>query len=90
MIVRSFLRSKRSSSRPRPKCQVGKADRNKHLQYYEVKLGRKAAHLTHEGIAEAQRVAGIGSLYVDQNIDLPHLLEQSFMLMRCTSLIAIM
>ena len=53
------------------------ADRNKHLQYYEVKLERKATHLTHDGIAEAQRVAGIGSFYVDQNIDLPHLLEQS-------------
>ncbi|MDX2117091.1 MAG: preprotein translocase subunit SecA [Planctomycetota bacterium] len=53
------------------------AERNRHVQYYEVKLERKAAHLTHDGVAEAQRVAGIGSFYVDQNIDLPHLLEQS-------------
>ncbi|MCC6677309.1 MAG: preprotein translocase subunit SecA [Phycisphaerales bacterium] len=52
-------------------------DRNKFVQYYEVKPERKAAHLTHEGIAEAQRAAGVGSFYVDQNMDLPHLLEQA-------------
>jgi preprotein translocase subunit SecA len=51
--------------------------RDKHTQYYEVKPERKSSHLTHEGVAEAQRAAGIGSFYVDQNIDVPHLLEQS-------------
>ncbi len=30
-----------------------------------------------EGIAEAQNEAGIGSFYVGQNMDVPHLLEQS-------------
>jgi preprotein translocase subunit SecA len=53
------------------------AARDKHAQYYEVKEERKQTHLTHEGVSEAQRVAGIGSFYVDQNMDLPHLLEQS-------------
>jgi preprotein translocase subunit SecA len=53
------------------------ADRSRHVQYYEVKLERKSCHLTHEGVAEAQRAAGLGSFYVDQNMDLPHLLEQS-------------
>ena len=53
------------------------AARDQHKQYFEVKLERKSAHLTHEGVTEAQRVAGIGSFYVDQNIDVPHLLEQS-------------
>ncbi len=53
------------------------SERDKHVPYYEVKLERKQAHVTHDGVAEAQRAAGIGSLYVDQNIDLPHLLEQS-------------
>jgi preprotein translocase subunit SecA len=33
--------------------------------------------VTHDGVAEAQRVAQVGSFYVDQNMDLPHLLEQS-------------
>jgi len=51
--------------------------RDKNLQYFEVKMERKSAHLTHEGVSEAQRVAQVGSLYVDENIDLPHLLEQS-------------
>jgi preprotein translocase subunit SecA len=36
-----------------------------------------SVHVTHDGIAEAQRVAGIGSFYVDENMDMPHLLEQS-------------
>jgi preprotein translocase subunit SecA len=53
------------------------AERNKFKQYYEVQLDRKAVHLTHEGVAEAQRAAGVGSLYVGENVDLPHLLEQS-------------
>jgi preprotein translocase subunit SecA len=51
--------------------------RDRHDQYYEVHLERKSCHLTHDGIAEAQRVAGVGSFYVDENMDLPHLLEQS-------------
>ena len=52
-------------------------ERDTHTQYYEVKMERKSAHLTHEGIAEAQRVAGVGSFYVDENQDLPHLVEQA-------------
>jgi preprotein translocase subunit SecA len=52
-------------------------ERSKHVQYYETKPERKQAFVTHDGISEAQRVAGIGSFYVDQNMDLPHLLEQS-------------
>ncbi len=53
------------------------AARATHTQYYEVKMERKQAHVTHDGIAEAQRVAGIGSFFVGENIDMPHLLEQS-------------
>ncbi|MCC6283966.1 MAG: preprotein translocase subunit SecA [Phycisphaerales bacterium] len=51
--------------------------RDQHKQYFETHPERKSCHLTHEGIAEAQRFAGVGSLYVDQNMDLPHLIEQS-------------
>ncbi|KAA0214952.1 MAG: preprotein translocase subunit SecA [Leptolyngbya sp. PLA3] len=51
--------------------------RDEHVQYYELELDRKQSHLTHEGIAEAQRAANIGSFYVDENMDVPHLLEQS-------------
>ncbi|MBL8763624.1 MAG: preprotein translocase subunit SecA [Phycisphaerae bacterium] len=53
------------------------ADRASHTQFYELQMDRKQCHLTHHGIAEAQRVAGIGSFYVGENMDVPHLLEQS-------------
>ncbi len=53
------------------------AERDKHTQYYELQMERKQCHLSHEGISEAQRAAGIGSFYVDQNMDVPHLLEQA-------------
>jgi preprotein translocase subunit SecA len=61
------------------KSEIGglEAARNTHKQFFEIKEERKQAHLTHEGISEAQRAAGMGSFYVDENIDLPHLLEQS-------------
>lgn len=51
--------------------------RDQHIQYYELEMERKSAHLTHDGIAEAQKMAGVGSFYVDENMDIPHLLEQS-------------
>ena len=53
------------------------AARDQQTQYYEVEMDRKAAHLTHDGVAEAQRAAGIGSFYVGENIDVPHLLENA-------------
>ncbi len=52
-------------------------ERDKFTQYYEVELDKKKATLTHDGITEAQRSAGMGSFYVGDNIDLPHLLEQA-------------
>ncbi|MCA9309864.1 MAG: hypothetical protein KDA21_01580, partial [Phycisphaerales bacterium] len=52
-------------------------ERDQFTQYYEVERERKSAHLTHQGIAEAQRKAGLGSFYVGSNIDIPHLLEQA-------------
>jgi len=53
------------------------SQRDQYTQYYEIKEDRKQCHLTHEGVAEAQRKAGVGSFYVDENMDIPHLLEQS-------------
>ncbi|MBA4028024.1 MAG: preprotein translocase subunit SecA [Planctomyces sp.] len=53
------------------------AERNRFTQYFETHPERKQVHLTHAGIAEAQRVAGVGSFYVGDNTDLPHLLEQA-------------
>ncbi len=53
------------------------AARDRHIRYYEIEREKKAAHLTHEGIAEAQKVANIGSFYVGANMDFPHLLENS-------------
>ena len=52
-------------------------DRDQYTQYYEVHDDRKNAYLTHEGTAEAQRKAGLGSFYVDENTDIPHLLQQA-------------
>ena len=46
-------------------------------QYYEVEWDRKSVHLTHEGIAAAQEIAGVGSFYVGANMEWPHLMEQS-------------
>ena len=46
-------------------------------QYYEVEWDRKSVHLTHEGIAAAQDIAGVGSFYVGNNMEWPHLMEQS-------------
>jgi len=51
--------------------------RDEHIQYYEVEPEKKASHLTHEGVAEAQKKAGIGSFYVGNNVDFPHLLENA-------------
>ena len=51
--------------------------RDQYSQYYEIEMDRKSAHLTHDGIAHAQKLAGVGSFYVDENMDIPHLLEQS-------------
>jgi preprotein translocase subunit SecA len=61
----------------RAELPMAEAARSKHVQYYEIELDRKQAHLTHDGIAEAQRVAGMGSFYVGENMDLPHLLGQA-------------
>ncbi|MEO6434345.1 MAG: preprotein translocase subunit SecA, partial [Tepidisphaeraceae bacterium] len=47
------------------------------VQYYEVELDRKSVHLTHEGVAAAQDEAGVGSFYVGNNMEWPHLMEQS-------------
>ena len=46
-------------------------------QYYEVELDRKSVHLTHEGIAAAQDAAGVGSFFVGNNVEWPHLMEQA-------------
>ncbi|MHC4903124.1 MAG: preprotein translocase subunit SecA [Planctomycetota bacterium] len=51
--------------------------RDQHVQYYEVELDKKRATITHDGIAEAQKKANLGSFYVGDNIDIPHLLEQA-------------
>ena len=46
-------------------------------QYYEVELDRKSVQMTHEGIAAAQEAAGVGSFYVGNNMEWPHLMEQA-------------
>src|SRR5205823_9335176 len=55
----------------------GEAKKTGITQYYEVELDRKSVHLTHEGIAAAQEFAGVGSFYVGNNMEWPHLTEQA-------------
>jgi preprotein translocase subunit SecA len=57
--------------------EEAEAEKATKTQYYEVELDRKTVHLTHEGIAAAQEAAGVGSFYVGQNMEWPHLMEQS-------------
>jgi preprotein translocase subunit SecA len=59
--------------------QLAEAEKKKEgvTQYYEVELDRKTVHLTHEGVAAAQDEAGVGSFYVGNNMEWPHLMEQS-------------
>ncbi len=59
--------------------QLAEAEKRKEglTQYYEVELDRKSVHLTHEGIQAAQDEAGVGSFYVGNNMEWPHLMEQS-------------
>ncbi len=59
------------------KLEEAQAKQAKTVQYYEVEADKKSVHLTHEGIAAAQEKAGVGSFYVGDNIDWPHLMEQS-------------
>jgi len=61
----------------RTKLPELEADRDQFVQYYEIELDKKKATLTHEGVAESQKEANIGSFYVGENMDVPHLLEQS-------------
>ncbi|MHC4775609.1 MAG: preprotein translocase subunit SecA, partial [Planctomycetota bacterium] len=69
------LREKMEAARTRlPDLE---AQRDRHVQFYEVELDKKRATITHDGIAEAQKKANIGSFYVGDNIDIPHLLEQA-------------
>jgi preprotein translocase subunit SecA len=42
-----------------------------------VELDKKTAHMTHEGVAAAQDIAGVGSFYIGANMEWPHLMEQS-------------
>ncbi len=51
--------------------------RDKYVQFYEVELDKKNIKIEHEGVSEAQRIADMGSFYVGDNIDMPHLLEQA-------------
>ncbi len=53
------------------------AERDQHTQYYDVERDKKRATLNHNGVAAAQKKAGVGSIYVGGNTDLPHLIEQS-------------
>ena len=58
------------------------ARRDRNQQFYEVELDKKQASLTHQGVEEAQRAAkkidpSVGSFYVGDNIDMPHLVEQA-------------
>ena len=45
--------------------------------YYNVDFERKSVHLMEKGIAAAQDLAGVGSFYLGQNAEWPHMIEQA-------------
>ena len=59
--------------------QLAEAEAKKEglTQFYEVEMDRKSVKLTHEGWAAAQEEAGVGSFFVGNNVEWPHLMEQS-------------
>ncbi|MEM8873005.1 MAG: hypothetical protein AAGD32_01990 [Planctomycetota bacterium] len=57
--------------------EAAEAEQSKFTQYYERELDKKSVHLSHEGIAAAQEFAGVGSFYVGDNLEWPHLMEQA-------------
>jgi len=59
------------------------AAREEVTQFYEVELDRNQVTITHQGIEEAQRAGGMGSFYVGENMDMPHLLEQALRAHTC-------
>jgi preprotein translocase subunit SecA len=73
-MVAAALKRKEEAQRQLDEAEGKKAGLT---QYYEVELDRKSAHLTHEGISAAQEVAGVGSFYVGDNMEWPHLMDQS-------------
>ncbi|HPD29048.1 MAG TPA: SEC-C metal-binding domain-containing protein [Phycisphaerae bacterium] len=48
-----------------------------HRQLYVVQQDRKQVQITHEGVQRAQDEAGIGSFYVGENMECPHLIENA-------------
>ncbi len=51
------------------------AEAIQHTLYYVVAKERKSVALTHEGITVAQEQLGVGSLYVGDNMEWPHVIE---------------
>ncbi len=45
--------------------------------YYNVDYERKSVHLMEKGTAAAQEIAGVGSFYLGQNSEWPHMIEQA-------------
>jgi preprotein translocase subunit SecA len=52
-------------------------ERDRFTRYFEVERERRTVNATHAGVVEAQKKANIGSFYVGENTDLPHLLSQA-------------
>jgi len=48
-----------------------------HRQYFVVQRDRKQVHLTHEGADLAAKKSGLGSFYVEENMNWPHLIENA-------------
>ncbi len=47
------------------------------VNFYEIELDKKSVHMTEEGVALAQEIAGVGSFYVGANMEWPHLMDQA-------------
>ncbi|MCC7291049.1 MAG: SEC-C domain-containing protein [Phycisphaerales bacterium] len=49
----------------------------RYRRYFICDIERKQAHLTHDGVTIAQELLEMGSLYAGQNMEWPHLIENS-------------
>jgi preprotein translocase subunit SecA len=48
-----------------------------HTQYFVVQRDRKQVHVTHEGVELAAKRSGLGSFYLEENMNWPHLIENA-------------
>ncbi|NLW86067.1 MAG: preprotein translocase subunit SecA, partial [Planctomycetes bacterium] len=70
-------KARRRLTQAQNELQQAEAKLESLTRHYEVEMDKKSVHMTHEGVAAAQEIAGVGSFYVGANMEWPHLMEQA-------------